>query len=132
MAYWLKMIGMIESPAHGRYKWNFVDFAKNRRPRRVHPGDHVVLYAVGGSKRVFALAEVTSEVYEGGHEARFPYRVNVSYLINLDVFDGVHIDEISTGERDLVKSLMRASVIELRPEEYERAARKLREAASKQ
>jgi hypothetical protein len=132
MAYWLKMIGMTEDPARGRYKWNFVDFAKNRRPRRIQPGDYVVLYAVGGSKHVFARAEVTSEVYEGGHEERFPYRVNVNYLVNLDVSDGVHIDEISTGERDLVSSLKRASVIELRPEEYERAATKLQKAASKQ
>ena len=129
-AYWLKMIGMVESPASGTYERDYVDFA--RRPSRLHRGDHVVLYAVGGSKRVFALAEVTSEVYKGGHEARFPYRADVRYLVNLPVSDGVHIDEVSTAERDLTHSLRRASYIELRPEEYERAATKLQEAKSKQ
>jgi hypothetical protein len=133
-AFWLKMIGMTERPLSGTYKKNYIDFAKNRRPRRIHPGDHVALYAVGGSKRVFALAQVTSEVYDGGEEARFPYRADIKYLVNVDVAHGIHIDEISTDERDLARSLRRASCIELRPKEYERAATKFQEqdASSKQ
>src|SRR5205085_1204928 len=109
-AYWLKMIGMTESPMIGTYKRDYVDFAK--RPRRLHRGDHLVLYAVGGSKRVFALARATSEVSNDGNEKRFPYRVKIEYEVNLEVSDGVHIDEISTAERDLARSLMRASYIE--------------------
>ncbi len=128
---WLKMIGMTESPMTGTYKLNYVDFARNRRPRRIHRGDHLVLNACGGSKHVFALAEAMSEVYNGGNMERFPYRVDVKYLVNLPVSDGVHIDAISTTERDLARSLLRASYIELRAAEYERAATKLREAAEK-
>jgi len=85
-----------------------------------------------GSKRVFALAQVTSEVYENKEFARWPYRVDASYLVNLPASAGVHIDEVSTSERDLLRSLMRASYIELRPDEYERAETKLRAAAGKE
>lgn len=81
---------------------------------------------------MFALAEATSEVYDGGNMERFPYRVDIKYLVNLPVSNGIHIDEISTAERDLARSLLRASYIELRSVEYERAATKLREAVEKQ
>jgi mRNA-degrading endonuclease RelE of RelBE toxin-antitoxin system len=126
--FWLKMIAMVERPLSGSYAREYVDFA--RRPRRIHPGDHMILYAVGGSKRVFALAEVTSEVYDGGNEKRYPYRADVRYDINLPVSGGVHIDEVSTAGRDLARSIRRASYIELSPEEYERAATNLQESAS--
>ena len=88
----------------------------------------MVLYAVGGSKRVFALAQVTSEVYNSGNE-RWPYRMDVSYSVNLPVRLGVHIDEVSTAERDLLRSLRQASYLELSPEEYERAETKLQNAS---
>jgi hypothetical protein len=55
--------------------------------------------------------------------------VDIRYLVNVPASAGVHIDEVSTSERDLLRSLMRASYIELSPEEYERAAAKLRAAA---
>jgi hypothetical protein len=121
------MIGMTEEPCPENYERDYVDYA--RRPRRVQQGDHMVLYAVGGSKRVFALAEVTSPVYNSGRE-RFPYRTDISYLINLPSSAGVHIDEISTPQRDLLKSLLRASYIELNQKEYEKAVSKLRKARS--
>src|SRR6266566_6402633 len=53
VASWLKMIGTSGSPWTGPYTRNHVDFA--RKPRHIHSGDRLVLYAVGGSKRVFAL-----------------------------------------------------------------------------
>jgi hypothetical protein len=89
----------------------------------------MVLYAVGGSKRVFAAAQVTSEVYDSGQK-RWPYRVDIRYMVNVPVSSGVHIEKVSSPERDLLRSVRRASYFELRPEEYERAATKLR-AASK-
>jgi len=128
-AFWLKMIGTSESPCPESYTRDYADFA--RKPRHIHPGDHMVLYAVGGSKRVFALAQVTSEIYGSGRE-RWPYRVDISYKVNLPVSCGVHIDEVSTPERDLRRSIRRASYIELRPEEYEQVATKLQEALSKE
>jgi hypothetical protein len=87
----------------------------------------MVLYAVGGSKHVFALVQVTSEVYECAGES-WPYRVDIEYKINLPVASGVHLDEISTSERELLYSIRQASYVELLPEEYKRAVSKLREA----
>ena len=97
MRYWLKMIGMTESPLTGTYEKPYADFAKNKRPRHIHPGDHLVLYACGGSKRVFALAEVTSDVYVGGHMERFPYRVDIEYIEDIRAlwttqFDAKRVD----------------------------------------
>jgi hypothetical protein len=121
-AFWLKMIGMAEEPCPENYERDYVDYA--RRPRRVKVGDQMVLYAVGGSKRVFALAEVTSPMYSNGRK-RFPYRTNISYSLNLPSSAGVHIDEVSTEARELARSIPRASCIKLSPEEYERAKSKL-------
>jgi hypothetical protein len=123
---WLKLIGTSEEPCPPSYARPYAD--SRRRPRRIHSGDRMVLYAVGGSKRVFALAEVTSEVYDSGNE-NWPYRVDINYLVNLPISSGVHIDEISTAERDLVRSLRQAAYIELTPEEYKRAEAKLRQAS---
>jgi hypothetical protein len=83
---------------------------------------------VGGSKRVFADAEVTSEVYDSDYE-RWPYRVNVKYTVNLPVSSGVDIDKVSSPERNLLGSIRQGSYFRLRPEEYARAAGLLRAAA---
>jgi hypothetical protein len=88
----------------------------------------MILYAVGGAKSVFAIAQVTSEPYASG-EKRWPFRVNVTYPVNLPVSSGVHIDQVSTPKRNLRRSVRRASYIELHPEEYERAATRLQQAA---
>jgi hypothetical protein len=125
-AYWLKMIGMTEEPCPENYERSYVDYAQ--RPRRVRQGDYMVLYAVGGSKRVFAHVEVTSPIYNSGRE-RFPYRTDIRYLINLPSSAGVHIDEVSTPKRDLVRSIQRASYIELQSDEYECAVSKLQAAS---
>jgi hypothetical protein len=121
-AQWLKMIGTTENPCPESWNRGHTDFV--RKPRRVRPGDHMVLYAVGGAKRVFAVAQVTSEPYPSG-EKRWPFRVNISYEVNLPVSSGVHIDQVSTSKRDLRRSVRRASYIKLYPEEFERAAAKL-------
>jgi hypothetical protein len=86
----------------------------------------MVLYAVR-SRRIFALAEVTSEVYDTG-DAEWPFRVDIEYSVNLPVSSGVPFAEVSTPERDLLLSVRQASYVELTPEEYERAAARLREA----
>ena len=95
----------------------------------MHIGDHMVLYAVGGTKRVFAAVEVTSEPYATG-DKEWPYRVDIKYLVHLSRAQGVHLSEVNTPKRDLIRSIRRASYVELRPEEYERATTKLRTAAS--
>lgn len=133
-AYWLKMIGSTENPCPEPYTRGYADFS--RRPRHVHTGDHMILYAVGGRRRVFAIAEVTSEVYNAGgnpdENGRWPYRVNIKYLVNMPASEGVHINEVSTPRRDLLRSVGRQSYISLSQEEYERAAAKLREASRAQ
>jgi hypothetical protein len=123
----MKMIGLTERPLTDCYTLPHADFT--RRPRRIRPGDLMVLYAVGGSKRVFALAEVTSEIYDSGLE-RFPYRLDIRYLLNLRVASGVSIEQVSTPERELLRAIrQQASYFQLRPEEYDRAATLLRKAS---
>jgi hypothetical protein len=123
--FWLKMIGTTERPCPDPYTLDYADFS--RMPRQILPGDHMVLYAVGGIKRVFALAEVTSGVRHSGVE-RWPYRLSIKYLVNLAPHSGVHLDEISTPDRDLLRAIRRRSYIKLQPEEYARAETKLVEA----
>jgi len=129
MSAFLKLIGSADNPCPEPYEKSYVDFSRN--PRQVNPGDHLVLYAAGGRKRVFALAEVLSGVYDAGsdYDGRWPYRVDVRYLVNVPASKGVHINEVSTPARDLLRSVGRQSYIRLSPEEYERAAVRLQKIA---
>ncbi len=123
MKYWMKMIGTSGNPCDKGYTRNYVDFARN--PRKMRCGDFLVLYAVGGSKCVFAQAQVTSDVFATGEE-RWPYRVYIRYIDNLPISGGVHIEEISIPtKRDLLRAIPRAGYFELQPEEYERARTEL-------
>jgi hypothetical protein len=120
---WLKVIFESKHPSE-RYEETFVGFPKAQRPRNIQVGDHMVLYAVGGAKSVFALVEVTSEVYE---RSEWPHSMDVRYLVNLPVSQGVHIDEISTSKRDLLRPIRAGrSYFRLTPDEYERAVSKLK------
>ncbi len=97
---WLKVIGESKHPRE-RYEESFIGFPKRQRPRNIRVGDQMVLYAVGGSKNVFVHVEVVSEVYERSEWPQWPHSIDVRYLVNLPVSEGVHIDEIRTPERDL-------------------------------
>jgi hypothetical protein len=66
MGAFLKLIGSAENPCPEPYEKNYVDFSRN--PRQVKPGDHPVLYAAGGRKRVSALAEVLRGAYDAGSD----------------------------------------------------------------
>lgn len=128
---WLKVIGESKHPRE-RFEETFVGFPKKQRPRSIHAGDHMVLYAVGGSKKVFALVEVTSEIYERSEWPQWPHSVDVRYLVNLPVSRGVQIDEISTPKRDLLAVVMAgSSYFRLKPDEYTRAVTRLVAAAKK-
>jgi hypothetical protein len=135
---WLKLIGSHDKPAPEHYRKPYVDFSKSRRPRHVHPGDWVVLYAAGGSKSLFALAKVTSELYDITSETRdneereqYPYRVDIEYIHWMPVSDGVHIDEITTPKRPNLPKAVRGSYLRLKPEEFNLAESKLQEAKRK-
>jgi len=124
---WLKMIGTSDRPCPDSYVREHVDF-RGKKPRQIHPGDFMVLYAVGGEKRVFALATVTSEVHESGREG-WPFRADIKYLANLSPSSGVLLSEVSTSNRNLLLSIRRRSHIKLSPKECARAVAKLRSKA---
>jgi hypothetical protein len=127
--YWLKMIGTAERPCPDPYTLDYADFA--RMPRQIRAGDHMILYAVGGTKRVFALAEATGAVRQSGVE-RWPYRMSIKYLVNLAPHSGIHVDAITTEKREILRVIRRcAGYFRLLPEEYALAAAKLRDANTK-
>lgn len=127
MSAFLKLIGTAQNPCPEPYTKKYVDFSRN--PRQVKPRDRLVLYAAGGRKRIFAIAEVMSGVYDAGSDygGRWPHRVDIRYIVNMPASKGVHINEVSTSARDLLRSIGRQSYIRLSSEEYERAVAKLRE-----
>jgi hypothetical protein len=130
MATWLKLIGSARSPVT-EWEQEYVGFRKANKPS-IRTGDHLVFYAPGGSRRVFALAEAVSDPehdldYNPSKEGSCRWKLRVRYEINLPVTSGVLIDEVSS-HRDLAKSLRQASHIRLLPEESESATSKLRDA----
>jgi hypothetical protein len=135
---WLKLIGSSRNGCPENYKKPYADFSKSKRPRHIHPGDYLVLYAAGGSKRLFAIAEVMSEVYDITTETSdnkdretYPYRVDIKYVDRTPVYDGVHIDEITTPRRPNLPKAVQGSYLELKPEEFNLAEVKLHEAKQK-
>lgn len=126
MTAFLKLIGSTENPCPEPYEEPFVDFA--RHPRQVHPGDHLVLYAAGGRRCVFALATVTGGVYPANFVERWSYRVDVTYEVNMHPALGVPIDQVSTIARNLLRTVRRQSYFRLSEQEYELAVTSLRRA----
>jgi hypothetical protein len=127
MGVFLKVIGSGVNPCPEPYEEPYVDFSPRRRPRQIHKGDHLILYAAGGRKCVFAIAKVTSEVKASDYP-EWPHRLDIEYLVNVSPRDGVLIDEVSI-ERGLGKLVRRQSYISLTQEEYDRAVALLKEAA---
>jgi hypothetical protein len=99
-------------------------------------GDHLLLYAPGGSRSIFALAEAVSDPehydeYKPQEEGSCRWKINIRYLINLHVSDGIDLDDINTGRRDLMVSIQRQSHIRLFPEEYQIAFSRLQQKSAK-
>jgi len=134
MQTWLKLIGSAHRPLtrpeyQGRWEEPFIGFRKTGKPSFI-PGDQVFLYAPGGTKSIFALAEAIShpeinEQYEPNEEGSCYWNVKVKYLINHPVDRGISIEEITTKDRNLSKSIQRQSHIRLSSEEAELAFHKL-------
>jgi hypothetical protein len=132
MADWLKLVGSSKSPIRVSYTDTYVGFRKAARPG-IRAGDHLLLYAPGGSRRIFASAEVICDPehdpkYDRKVEGSTQWRVSVRYRINLPVASGVLIDEVSS-DRTLTRSLRQASHIRLSPEESASAQTKLEQQA---
>src|SRR5262249_7771075 len=128
MTFWLKMIGTSDKhwPVDRRYDRGHIGF-RGRKARGVHPGDRMILYAVG-SKRLFAVVDVVSDWKENDEEG-WPYRVDIQWppAVNVAPSDGVDANDVSA---DLTERVRRRSHTRLWPEEFKRAAEKLRQAAS--
>lgn len=90
MRTWLKLIGsgqkpITEHPFCGIYKEEYVGFRKAKKPG-IRTGDHLFLYAPGGSKRIFALAEATGDPecdinYDPQVQGSCRWKLRVRYLI---------------------------------------------------
>jgi hypothetical protein len=123
--YFLKMIGSSEKRCPEDYQQPYADFSK--RPRKVKAGHFMILYAVGGAKRIFSHVQVTSSSYPRDHE-RWPYRVGFEYLIRLPVSSGVDIEMVDTSGR-LRGAIPRQTYFELSEGEYNLAVAALQEAS---
>jgi predicted restriction endonuclease len=133
MRTWLKIIGshrkpITKAPHHGHYAEKHIGFRKDNEPS-ISTGDQLFLYASGGSRRIFALAEALGNPernpkHNQNEEGSCRWRLRVRYLHNSHVDSGILLDEVSS-DRHLDKSIQRASHIELRPEEYQSAYGKL-------
>jgi hypothetical protein len=138
MAAWLKLIGsakkpITEPPFQGSYTDEHVGIRRSTKPA-IRTGDHLFLYAPGGSRRIFVLAEAVADPerdsnYNLNKEGSCRRKLRVRYLINLPVASGILIDEVISDQRDLRKSLRQAPHVKLLPKESESAHRKLQERA---
>ena len=134
MTAWLKAIGsakrpITEAPFHGSYVGEHVGFRKEAKPG-IRTGDHLFLYASGGSRSIFALAEAVADPerdprYNPNEEGSCRWRVQVKYLINLPVASGILVDDAGCDGRDLSRSLSQKSHVKLRPKESQLAHAKL-------
>jgi len=134
MRYWLKLIGSAKRPI-AEWQKDYVGFRKANKPS-IRAGDRLFLYAPGGSRRIFALAEALGDPeldssYNPNEEGSCRWRLRVDYEINLPVDSGILIDEI-VSHRKLTMSIRQASHIRLHPEEIESAHRALDERRAKQ
>jgi hypothetical protein len=137
---WLKLIGssdkpITEHPFYGNFKAEYIGFRKARMPG-IRKGDHLFLYAPGGSRSIFALGEAAANPekdinYNPMEDGSCRWKLRVQYLINLPVASGVPIDEVNSGHRNLTHSIRQQSHIKLTPEEYKLAYSKLQEKLDK-
>jgi hypothetical protein len=139
MKTWLKLVGsqehpITEAPWHGSLTDEHIGFRRAGKPS-IRIGDHLFLYAPGGSRRIFALAEVVSDPehdpnYKPNEHGSCQWRLSVRYLTNLPVASGILLDDIMCGERDLRLSLRQASHVRLLAGESQLAYSKLKEKTS--
>jgi hypothetical protein len=127
--FWVKLIGTHEQPCPENYGRTYVDSRMSMSG--IHCGDHMILYAVGAHRRIFAIAQVTSEAYPSGDPA-WPNRVNIDCQVELPVSQGVPITNINTPN-NLIGRIQRGhSYFRLSQAEYEQAVALLQAAAGHQ
>src|ERR1035441_5325125 len=129
MKSWLKCIGSAKNPItarpfNGDYTEKYVGFRKANKPS-IEAGDHLLLYAPGGSRSIFALVEAVGNPepdpnYNPNEEGSCHWRLAVSYLERRLVASGISIGEVAS-HRNLTRSIGQKSHIELYLEESESA-----------
>jgi hypothetical protein len=137
---WIKLIGssekpIAEHPFYGFFNEEYVGFRKARMSG-IRKGDQLFLYAPGGSRSIFALAEAIADPehdikYDPKEEGSCRWKLHIRYLTNLPVASGISIDEVSSGQRSLTHSVRQQSHIRLSPEEYKLVYGKMEEKAGK-
>jgi len=136
---WLKLIGssdkpLTDPPHNGTWTKDYVGFRKTRKPG-IRKGDQLFLYAPGGSRSIFAMAEaVTDPLHDTNYNPREDgscrWKIQVKYLVNLPVASGIKIDEITLPVRNLAYSVRQQSHIKLSPQESKNAYQKLKDRAT--
>jgi hypothetical protein len=121
-AHWLKAVGHAKGPlpeawlADERWHTRLTRTGFPRRPRIV-PGDRLVLYA-SVWKRVFGIAEVTSDPGPSGHP-RWPWQVSIEPLVVIPHLENAPpIEAIGVAPR----SMSQQSHIRLTARQYDLAA----------
>ena len=139
MNYWLKLIGSSDRPVTGRpwygnFKEETIGFRRAGRPS-IRNGDHLFLYAPGGSKSIFALATAQTDPgqdtnYNPREDGSCRWKICIKYLINLPVASGISINDASLPIRNLSNSVTQQSHIKLSSDEYKHIYNKLQEKAA--
>jgi hypothetical protein len=134
MQHWVKLIGASDLPLPNDpfvrdpslYEW--VRFPRDQFPREINKGDELVYYAVGGYKKLFAIARLTAEPQRDvparhatifkrwPHAARVeigPHLQYVEFGPDLGAVDPRLMDEIHQG----------VSHFRITPEQYANAVR---------
>ena len=133
MTKWLKVIGTSSQRFRGAWGVEAPHLLKTASfPDRGRPsvalGDELVYHAVGEHmSRVVAIADVVGPVYFGpAVDPGFPWLCEVRITSKRDVVaDGVPLEELNVGDRDLRKSVRQHSHIRLTENEFQRAKRAL-------
>jgi hypothetical protein len=111
---WLKAIGAQGTPAAEEWwtennRGKHIDFPY--RPKSIHPGDLMAVYAAGTGK-VVGIVRASNEFYEGGNLERWPYRIDTELLKAVPISKGVDLNGLSS-ERELGKSIRQKSHVRL-------------------
>lgn len=125
MASFFKLIGTPNDPWIGHYHFDYVRFS--RSPKSINVGDHLILYACGGSKRIFADAAIIGTAYLVAGDGRWPYRMNVTFVVNVLPADGILLAEVNVGRN--LQNCVRAPYFRLTDEEFDQASALLAGAA---
>jgi hypothetical protein len=131
MRHWLKALGTTGSPLDNHWLRSRSDLLIGidfpAEPRSIAASDKMVLYA-SVHRRIFGVAEVSSEPYRANRHPRWPFRCDVRLLLAVPLLrDAPLLDEVvvTRAGRDLHLSVRQRPYVELTRREYLRAVEAL-------